>query len=512
MHRNMTWVVLAIAFYGLSASAQQPVSTSPAQAPQLTAPEPQRQQPPSGRPQGSNRKAPLTNADVVRMVKAGVPESAILSSIQSSPAKFDLSPEGLIGLRNAGVSQKVMEAMMAAGSVRRAAAPLKLGPAKTSSIVKNPRAAQAGAATIAVLAKQRQAAEQEASHMIKTGVHPAGLLGGPSRTMSSTGGSTAPNSGSAPAQRASSPAMISGSKGSGSSGNSSSSFAHAPQPLNAVLSCALDPTIRILNVSGEFSPATFTPDAKYNFYTITGCSFGDPGPNSKVYIYYQDIFHQNFQVQEWNDNGIKINLNPSLRGLLDQDNLTLVVQRADGKQATKNGFKFYAARDMTLLGRIPREAFSLNHFTLTNTSDLKVTYTSPSSPNDIPNISGYTAEVFWDCTDCGGKADSPGFAHYTQAGEDIYQFKKLRPGFEAMQAAMATTDISCQGQIHNEGNSGLEWVGDDLHVHWQGQTCLTSGCGGFGQPDCFVFSGSMYAVNVWVTGPRGVDPWTGKPY
>src|SRR5260370_26205099 len=140
-----------------------------------------------------------------------------------------------------------MEAMMAAGSVRRAAAPLKLGPAKTSSIVKNPRAAQAGAATIAVLAKQRQAAEQEASHMIKTGGHPAGLLGGPSRTMSSTGGSTAPNPGSAPAQRASSPPMIFGSKGPGSSVHSISSFPHPPQPLNAVLICALDPTITLVS-------------------------------------------------------------------------------------------------------------------------------------------------------------------------------------------------------------------------------------------------------------------------
>src|SRR5260370_1552844 len=209
---------------------------------------------------------------------------------------------------------------------------------------------------------------------------------------------------------------------------------------------------------------TFTPEAKYNFYTITGCSFGDPGPNSKVYIYYQDIFHQNFQVQEWNDNGIKINLNPSLRGLLDQDNLTLVVQRADGKQATKNGFKFYAARDMTLLGRIPREAFSLNHFTLTNTSDLKVTYTSPSSPNDIPNISGYTAEVFWDCTDCGGKADSPGFPHYTQPAENIYQLKKNQPGFEPIPPPLSPTQLFSSSQTHHEGKSGFVWCWRQLHV------------------------------------------------
>ncbi|MGC1453385.1 MAG: hypothetical protein WA830_25410 [Candidatus Sulfotelmatobacter sp.] len=465
-------------------------------------------------PQPFPPRQQLTNADVIKMVKAGVPEAAIVSSIQSSPIRFDLSPQAQLTLHRAGVSQKVLDAMMAEGSAKRGTVSrtIKLGPAKTGEIIKNPRAAQGDTTIIAVLEKQKQSAQLEASQMVRTVVRPVGMQAGASQPMSATTTNEATAPTAATMQRSSTPGTISTGKVSNSPGNSVASLAPVSQVQTIALTCATEPAMRILNVSGEFYPATFTPDAKYNFYTITGCSFGDSGPNSKVYIYYQDIFRQDFQIQEWNDNGIKLNLNPSLKGVLDQDNLTLVVQRNDGKQATKGGFKFYAAREMTLLGRIPQAAFSLNHFTLTNTTDLQVTYTSPSSPNVIPDVSGYTAEVSWECTDCSANPDHPNFAHWAPSGEDIYQFKNLQPGFIATQAAMASVDASCQGTLHREGNFGLSWVEDDLHATWQGQTCQWSGCGGFGQPDCFGQGpGSNYAVNVWVTGPRGVDPWTGKP-
>jgi hypothetical protein len=61
-------------------------------------------------------KKPLTNADVIRMVKAGLAESTIVLSIQHSPAVFDTSPEALISLKRLGVTQKVLDAMLTAGS------------------------------------------------------------------------------------------------------------------------------------------------------------------------------------------------------------------------------------------------------------------------------------------------------------------------------------------------------------------------------------------------------------
>lgn len=71
---------------------------------------------------------PLTNTDIVKMVKAGVRESVILSTIQASPGKYDLSPRGQTSLRKAGVTQKVLDAMsgaggQAAGAAQKTAAP-----------------------------------------------------------------------------------------------------------------------------------------------------------------------------------------------------------------------------------------------------------------------------------------------------------------------------------------------------------------------------------------------------
>ena len=59
---------------------------------------------------------PLTNLDVIKMVKGGLPESVVVSTIQSRPAKFDTSPDGLIALHKAGVTPEEMNAIMAASA------------------------------------------------------------------------------------------------------------------------------------------------------------------------------------------------------------------------------------------------------------------------------------------------------------------------------------------------------------------------------------------------------------
>ena len=57
---------------------------------------------------------PLTNADIVAMTKQGFEASLIIKAIESSSTSFDVSPQALIELKNAGVSQSVMEAMLSA--------------------------------------------------------------------------------------------------------------------------------------------------------------------------------------------------------------------------------------------------------------------------------------------------------------------------------------------------------------------------------------------------------------
>src|SRR5882672_2671407 len=55
----------------------------------------------------------LSNADIINMVKSGIGDSTIILSIQrSQQTKFDTSPDGLIQLKTAGVSDAVLNAML----------------------------------------------------------------------------------------------------------------------------------------------------------------------------------------------------------------------------------------------------------------------------------------------------------------------------------------------------------------------------------------------------------------
>ena len=60
------------------------------------------------------QKPALTNADVVKMVQAGLSESVVVATIQANPGNYDTSPDGLIALQKAGVTQNEMSAIMAA--------------------------------------------------------------------------------------------------------------------------------------------------------------------------------------------------------------------------------------------------------------------------------------------------------------------------------------------------------------------------------------------------------------
>lgn len=78
--------------------------------------------------QGQSGKKPLTNADVVDMVQAGLSESTVILSIKNSGTNFDTSPQALIELKKKGVSQGIMDAMLSAGGVAPG-----LGPVPTNN-------------------------------------------------------------------------------------------------------------------------------------------------------------------------------------------------------------------------------------------------------------------------------------------------------------------------------------------------------------------------------------------
>ncbi len=62
-----------------------------------------------------------TNDSVIKMVKAGMSDSIVISSINSQPAHFSLTANDLIALKQAGVSDAVMAAMIAKSSPAAAA-------------------------------------------------------------------------------------------------------------------------------------------------------------------------------------------------------------------------------------------------------------------------------------------------------------------------------------------------------------------------------------------------------
>ena len=66
----------------------------------------------------------MTNDSVIKMVKAGLSDDIIVGSINSQPGQYDTSPDGLIALKSAGASDRVVGAMVTkTGAANAAAAP-----------------------------------------------------------------------------------------------------------------------------------------------------------------------------------------------------------------------------------------------------------------------------------------------------------------------------------------------------------------------------------------------------
>jgi len=57
----------------------------------------------------------LTNADIVKMTKAGIPDSIILREIQMLPSDLNISPAALVDMKKHGVSDSVLGAIVDSG-------------------------------------------------------------------------------------------------------------------------------------------------------------------------------------------------------------------------------------------------------------------------------------------------------------------------------------------------------------------------------------------------------------
>lgn len=89
---------------------------------------------------------PMTNKDVVAMVKGGLDESVILAAIQTHPGNYDTSAAALLALKKAGVTKGEMNAIMTvsangAGAPTPSAAPADTGSAQAPPQPSSPPAA-----------------------------------------------------------------------------------------------------------------------------------------------------------------------------------------------------------------------------------------------------------------------------------------------------------------------------------------------------------------------------------
>ena len=74
--------------------------------------------------------APMNNQDVIKLVKAKISEDVIIAKIKQSKTRFDVSVDGLVALKEAGVSDNVIAVMMDPAA---SAAPPPSAPASAAS-------------------------------------------------------------------------------------------------------------------------------------------------------------------------------------------------------------------------------------------------------------------------------------------------------------------------------------------------------------------------------------------
>jgi hypothetical protein len=98
-----------------------------------------------------------SNAEIIRMLQAALPESVILGKIRSTPQKFDTSADALIQLKQAGASEAVLTAIVeATGS--------QSGPVKNNKPI---RSSEAGTNPVSSAPLQpKTPVDQEASQFI----------------------------------------------------------------------------------------------------------------------------------------------------------------------------------------------------------------------------------------------------------------------------------------------------------------------------------------------------------
>jgi len=316
-----------------------------------------------------------------------------------------------------------------------------------------------------------------------------------------------------------------------------------------VLTCSTDPSPRILRVGGGQAPTVFTPEEKYNLYTIVGCSFGQSQAGNSAYIFAGNGFKANLNIDFWSENGITAHLDPYLAGVLDQSNLRLVVSPAGKQQIEKQGFKFYAARGTPAPDGSDQEV----QLAYNSVPQPGVSLWNASSPivaawNRVPSnaksqfpsfsfngtpVAAWIFRYAYGHHDLFEKdfqkpcfindvqytpADCQWYFGKNQPGTDVWDFRKLASGFVISSYSLYYEDTDASKMCgawddyasgDRDGVAG-EWdfnlnSQNQIGVMWPLYYCQDKEASGRENKQVQ----SSYGLAIWVMGPRCVDPWTG---
>ena len=124
---------------------------------------------------GQQGQKPLTNDDVISMVKNGLPESVIVGSMQANPTNFDVTPNGLIALKKAGVGQKVMDAMLASETNKRNSSGAGAAGSALAAATQSSGAAPGQPAVTAISKSGRQGLNLEKTQLAETKTKPSSM-------------------------------------------------------------------------------------------------------------------------------------------------------------------------------------------------------------------------------------------------------------------------------------------------------------------------------------------------
>lgn len=255
--------------------------------------------------------------------------------------------------------------------------------------------------------------------------------------------------------------------------------------------------------------AWFTNIPEYNLYAIRGCGFGQIQGAVFLAGSFPTKNFPGMNITSWSDTEIVASLYAFVTGVPDLGGVTLVVypQNATAIQAT--GFNFYALREEQ-----PMVLYPASQATVQAIQDVAG---NPISAVVTPQVGQYFGGSFDPTKFISVEVDRFGSLPFPVA-HDSFNFSNMQSNFYVDRYQLHYLDVSdpnnltvctptgAQSSIDTAGSWATTWdpQARAVRVTTEEQHCHVTNAAINLSED---FSFSVYAITVWVVGPKGVFPW-----